>query len=62
MTLQEKAQLVKQLTNEIIEEISSEEFSSKSEENKRIASLVKVFKTNVTKHAELLTKWTKNTN
>lgn len=59
MTIQEKAQLVQKLTNEIIEELASEEFANKSEEHKRKAGFAKMFSKNVVKHVDLLTKWTK---
>lgn len=59
MNIQEKARLVQKLTNEIVEELTSEEFAKKSAENKRVAGLVKVFKSHVVSHARLLSNWTK---
>lgn len=43
LTLQEKGALVEQLTREIVEEMTSEEFSSKSAKHKKMSGLVKVF-------------------
>lgn len=57
LSLKEKAALAERLTKEVLAEMKSSEFSNKSDNNKRLSGLVKVFGEQFEDTAEIVNEY-----
>lgn len=62
MTLQEKAELIKTLTDESLEEMTSEQFKNRSEYNKNTSQLINLFYSKFRQEGENMLRYVKGIN